>query len=307
MRQDAIMEQVFCRVNQYFLGDSETRKRGLSIRTYNVVPMGPRAGMIEFVANTESLQAALIPLHEKDDWDYLAGRTKMSEVVKESVGRRVEVLEEIYSRVTPVMSQYFFQKFRSSAQDWFRARTNYVRSAAASSMLGYILGIGDRHCNNIMIDYKTGQLVHIDLGISFDQGKNLTVPEKVPFRLTRDMVDAMGSVGVDGPFRRCCELSLGLFREQHDNILSILNVLRYDPLYSWTVSPKKKQRRSSSGSDLSETKLEESNVTADMCLNGVEQKLSVRLSTEAVVRELIGEATSVENLAVIFHGWTPFF
>ncbi|CAG80568.1 YALI0D03888p [Yarrowia lipolytica CLIB122] len=307
MRQDAIMEQVFCRVNQYFLGDPETRKRGLSIRTYNVVPMGPRAGMIEFVANTESLQAALVPLHEKDDWDYLTGRTKMSAVAKESNSRRVEVLEEIYTHVTPVMSQYFFQNFRSSAQAWFKARTNYVRSAAASSMLGYILGIGDRHCNNIMIDYKTGQLVHIDLGISFDQGKNLTVPEKVPFRLTRDMVDAMGSVGVDGPFRRCCELSLGLFREQQDNILSILNVLRYDPLYSWTMSPKKKQTRSSSGSDLSDIKLEESNVTADMCLSGVKGKLAVRLSTEAVVRELIGEAVSVENLAVIFHGWTPFY
>ncbi|KAG5361223.1 Serine/threonine-protein kinase TEL1 [Yarrowia sp. C11] len=312
MRQDAIMEQVFCRVNQYFLSDPETRKRGLSIRTYNVVPMGPRAGMIEFVANTESLQAALVPLHENDDWDYLKGRNKMSAVAKESNSRRVEMLEEIYRHITPSMSQYFFQNFRSSAQAWFRARTNYVRSAAASSMLGYILGIGDRHCNNIMIDYRTGQLVHIDLGISFDQGKNLAVPEKVPFRLTRDMVDAMGSVGVEGPFRRCCELSLGLFRDQQDNIMSILNVLRYDPLYSWTMSPKKKQRASSSASDLSETKTEgtkaeETNVTAEMCLNGVEAKLSVKLSTEAVVRELIAEAVSVENLAVIFHGWTPFY
>ncbi|KAG5354566.1 Serine/threonine-protein kinase TEL1 [Yarrowia sp. B02] len=293
MRQDAIMEQVFTRVNQYFLGDPETRKRGLSIRTYNVVPMGPRAGMIEFVAHTESLQAALVPLHEEDELDYLSGRSRMSAVAKESVGRRIEVLEEIYSLIHPVMSRYFFEKFRSSAQSWFRARTNYVRSAAASSMLGYILGIGDRHCNNIMIDYKTGQLVHIDLGISFDQGKNLTVPEKVPFRLTRDMVDAMGSVGVDGPFRRCCELSLELFRQQHENILSILNVLTYDPLYSWTMSPKKKRV--------------EENVTAAICLSGVEEKLSTRLSTEAVVRELISEATSVENLAVIFHGWTPFY
>lgn len=58
---------------------------------------------------------------------------------------------------------------------------------------------------------------------------------------------------------------------------------------------------------MSDIKLEESNVTADMCLSGVKGKLAVRLSTEAVVRELIGEAVSVENLAVIFHGWTPFY
>lgn len=305
MRQDAIMEQVFVRVNQYFLGDPETRKRGLSIRTYNVIPMGPRAGMIEFVANTESLQAALVPLHEHDPLDYLTARGKMSAVAKETSAVRIEVLEDIYTKVTPIMSQYFFQRFRSSAQQWFKARTNYVRSTAASSILGYILGIGDRHCNNIMIDNKTGQLVHIDLGISFDQGKNLNIPEKVPFRLTRDMVDAMGSVGVDGPFRRCCELSLELFRQQQDNIMSILNVLQYDPLYLWTISPKKKLRKNST--EVSELRMEESNVTAAICLSGVEGKLEAKLSTEAVVRELINEATSVENLAVIFHGWTPFY
>ena len=39
------------------------------------------------------------------------------------------------------------------------------------------------------------QVVHIDLGIAFEQGRFLNTPELVPFRLTRDVVDGMGAAG----------------------------------------------------------------------------------------------------------------
>jgi len=38
-------------------------------------------------------------------------------------------------------------------------------------------------------------VVHIDLGIAFEQGRFLNTPELVPFRLTRDIVDGMGATG----------------------------------------------------------------------------------------------------------------
>ena len=68
--------------------------------------------------------------------------------------------------------------------------------------VGYIVGLGDRHVQNILIDCKTAELVHIDLGVAFEQGKILPTPETVPFRLTRDIVDGMGVSGVNGVFRR---------------------------------------------------------------------------------------------------------
>lgn len=49
-------------------------------------------------------------------------------------------------------------------------------------MVGYMLGIGDRHFKNILIDNKTGELVHIDFGIAFEMGKILPYPELIPFR-----------------------------------------------------------------------------------------------------------------------------
>ena len=36
-------------------------------------------------------------------------------------------------------------------------------------MIGHVLGLGDRHGQNILLDKKTGEVVHIDLGIAFEQ------------------------------------------------------------------------------------------------------------------------------------------
>ena len=56
MRQDAVMEQVFEVCNQVLRRDRETRKRDLKIRSYKVVPLAERAGMIEYVEDTQPLK-----------------------------------------------------------------------------------------------------------------------------------------------------------------------------------------------------------------------------------------------------------
>lgn len=48
-------------------------------------------------------------------------------------------------------------------------RLKYSRSVAVTSIVGHILGLGDRHLSNILIDTATGEVVHIDLGIAFEQ------------------------------------------------------------------------------------------------------------------------------------------
>lgn len=61
---------------------------------------------------------------------------------------------------------------------------------------GYIIGLGDRHLNNILIDSRSAEVVHIDLGVAFEQGRFLNTPELVPFRLTQNLVDGMGVTGI---------------------------------------------------------------------------------------------------------------
>ena len=52
-------------------------------------------------------------------------------------------------------------------------------------MVGHIVGLGDRHGENILFDSTTGDSVHVDFSCLFDKGLSLEKPEVVPFRLTQ--------------------------------------------------------------------------------------------------------------------------
>ena len=46
---------------------------------------------------------------------------------------------------------------------------SYSRTAAVMSMVGYILGLGDRHGENILLDSTNGDLVHVDFDCLFNK------------------------------------------------------------------------------------------------------------------------------------------
>lgn len=74
-------------------------------------------------------------------------------------------------------------------------------------MVGHIVGLGDRHGENILLDKSTGECVHVDFDCLFDKGLTLQRPEIVPFRLTHNMLDGMGLSGYEGMFRKVAEVS----------------------------------------------------------------------------------------------------
>lgn len=79
-------------------------------------------------------------------------------------------------------------------------------------MLGHVVGLGDRHCQNILLDKKSDELIQIDLNMIFELGKTSRVPERVPFRLMRDIVDGMGPAGTEGGFSKASEEAMRLLR-----------------------------------------------------------------------------------------------
>ena len=282
-----------------------------------MLPLTTNAGIIEFVPNTIPLHDYLMPAHQKHfpkDWKPNACRQVIGEAQSKSAEVRLRTYRQATEHFHPVL-RYFFMERYDDPDEWFAKRLAYCRSTAAISILGHVLGLGDRHGHNILLDEKTGEVVHIDLGVAFEQGRVLPVPEVVPFRLTRDIVDAMGITKTEGVFRRCCEFTLDALRKESYTIRTVLDVLRYDPLYSWTVSPlriKKMQEQSneapqpSSGdmTAVASSKSKQSNEPneADRALTVVAKKLSQTLSVTATVNELIQQATDERNLAVLYCG-----
>jgi ataxia telangiectasia mutated family protein len=316
------MEQVFEQVSELLKANRSTRQRNLSIRTYKVLPLTSIAGVIEFVDNTTPLHEYLMPAHERYYPKDLKGnqcRKEIGDVQSQPVAERIKRFRSVTDRFHPVMRYFFTEKF-SDPDEWFVRRLAYTRSTAAISILGHVLGLGDRHGHNILLDAKSGEVVHIDLGVAFEMGRVLPVPELVPFRLTRDIVDGMGITKTEGVFRRCCEFTLEALRKEAHNIMTILDVLRYDPLYSWSISPvrlaKLQEGQSAAHVDddgpVSKRDKEKPNANepgeADRALTVVNKKLSKTLSVTATVNDLINQASDEKNLAVLYSGtfYNPF-
>ncbi|KAF4551272.1 Serine/threonine-protein kinase tel1-like protein [Elsinoe fawcettii] len=308
LRQDAIMEQVFSSVSSMLRNHTDTRRRNLHIRTYVVLPLTHTSGIIEFVPNSLPLHDFVVPAHQRyhpTDMHPDQARSAIKKVQESNRETRIKTYQNVTSKYSPVLRHFFFERFETP-QVWFEKRTAYARSTAAISILGHVLGLGDRHCHNILLDELSGEVIHIDLGVAFEMGRVLPVPEVVPFRLTRDIVDGFGIAGVEGVFRRCCEFTLQALREEKSGIMTLLNVLRYDPLYSWTVSPLRAKRMMDEKQDAVEGKKEEGPAEAERALAVVEKKLGRALSVKATVAELIQVAGDERNLAVLFAGWAAY-
>lgn len=139
-----------------------------------------------------------------------------------------------------------------NSEVWLERRTNYTRSLAVMSMVGYILGLGDRHPSNIMLERYTGRIVHIDFGDCFEIAmRREKFPEKIPFRLTRMLVRAMEVSGIEGNFRTTCENTIRVMRESKESLLAIMEAFVYDPLISFRLlNPKMFKNKQKEGEEI---------------------------------------------------------
>ena len=133
------------------------------------------------------------------------------------------------------MARVLWLKSRSS-EVWLDRRTTYARSLATMSMVGYLLGLGDRHPSNLMLDRYSGKLLHIDFGDCFEASMHREkFPERVPFRLTRMLVRAMEVSGIEGNFRSTCEGVMAVLRGNKDSVMAMLEAFVHDPLINWRL------------------------------------------------------------------------
>ena len=84
-------------------------------------------------------------------------------------GKQMADLMDKVLAMFPPMLHKFFQSGWPEPAAWFNARLAFTRTAAVWSMVGHVLGLGDRHGENIMVDLVTGDCVHIDFACLFDK------------------------------------------------------------------------------------------------------------------------------------------
>jgi len=133
-----------------------------------------------------------------------------------------------------INSSYHLWLQATTSHQWWSTIQNITRSFALMSVIGYIIGLGDRHLDNVLVDLANGQVVHIDYNISFEKGKNLRIPERVPCKLTQNIISVFGVAGVEGLFRQSCEHTLRVLRKGRETLLTLLEAFVYDPLVDWT-------------------------------------------------------------------------
>lgn len=296
LRKDQRLMEFNGIINRALKRNTESSKRRLYIKTYAVTPLSEESGTIEWVEGIKPMRDILLNIYARKGIQPNYNEIKKDLDVACSSPNNAHVFEEKVLHQFPASMHEWFTETYPEPDIWFNARLRYARTAAVMSMTGHILGLGDRHGENILLEEGTGGVFHVDFNCLFDKGLTFEKPELVPFRLTHNMVDAMGAYGYEGPFRKSSELTLGLLRQEKDTLMTVLETFLYDPTTDFVGNKKK---RNTAGVPETPAEILESVATK---LKGLLRGETVPLSTEGYVDALIQEATSHFRLASMYIG-----
>ena len=234
-RKDIRMMEIATHINNVFIRGSSRATDALALQCYAVLALCDDCALIEWVDGTATIRRILdetyvvdgtgVKISEVQGWKEACDKGKIS---------KIDLFTKyIFPAAPPVLHQWFQRSFAHTLQ-WYRARSLYTQSCAVWSMCGHIVGLGDRHAENLLVSLDSGQAMHVDFACMFDKGETLRVPETVRFRLTPNVVDGFGITGTFGPFTNCCERALSVISDHKDIVEGVLETFIYDPLLEWS-------------------------------------------------------------------------
>ena len=240
LRQDERVMQLFGLVNNLLSAESLTAGRGLRIRRYAVTPLSHDAGVVGWLPSCDTLHQLIRQHRESRNVAVDIERRVMQRACPRSellpAIHQVAVFEAALAATNGRDLERVLWLRAVSPQEWLRRRTALSRSLAVMSVVGYVLGLGDRHPSNLMMDRVTGRVVHIDFGDCFEVATTREkFPEKVPFRLTRMLSNAMEVAGIEGHFRSTAERTMTVVRSHRDSLMAMLEAFVHDPLINWRL------------------------------------------------------------------------
>lgn len=185
MRQDQLVIQLFTLMDQLL------RKENLDLKLspYNVLATGPLQGMAQFIPSKTI--AAICSEHGN-----LLNYLRVSNPDEGSVGTW---------GVEPSVIDTF------------------VRSCAGYCVVTYLLGVGDRHLDNLLVA-PDGHFFHVDFGYILGRDPK---PFPPPVKVCKEMVDCMG--GPQSPhylrFKNFCFTAFTILRKSANLILNLVSLM----------------------------------------------------------------------------------
>lgn len=295
LRKDYRLIELFDLVNELFKSSNREYRPYLNITRFSVTALNEEAGLVEWVPGTHSFRSILLQYYKREGISISFRDIKTYS--KNDLNYTEYFVNEILPRFPIVFDKWMAKKYYR-AQDWLACRNVFIGSSACMSMLGYIVGLGDRHGENILIQEDTCKAVHVDFNCLFEKGKTFEVPEIVPFRLTRNMLAGFGTPSWRGLFLKCCELTLLLFRSNKDLMQTNMEAFVYDPMLDWVKDKK----------TMSEAPNEKGLQILRCILEKIDGKNGAKdfASARGQAIDLIEEAINVENLSKMYIGWSAF-
>lgn len=157
---------------------------------YHVMVTGPTSGIIEAVKNTISMH---------------------------SLKKKTQNLRDTFIALFGPSDQEPFQK----------AQENFMASLAGYSLLTWVLNVKDRHNGNILFDYKTGHIVHIDFGFMLNSSPGSVGFETSPFKFPYEYLDLLDGLNSElyMAFRSLLCSGFMVLRRAHEKIIGIIEIM----------------------------------------------------------------------------------
>ncbi|KAF9390467.1 hypothetical protein CPB97_009177 [Podila verticillata] len=273
LRLDQRIQQLFSLMNDIMAKDPQCSRQKIQIGTYKVIPMSGSLGILEWVDNTKPLRHCIEgEVVRKDLWK--KSQEKYSKFVASFKGDMmgyhnlftngtrqavVAKMDELYADFREPYLRQSIARLAASPEAFLMLRSEFAKSLAAINVCSYILGIGDRHLENFLLDMSTGCLIPIDFGHAFGSATEvLPVPELAPFRLTRQLelfLQPLGSKGLLEHPMVCIMKALQLKKEV---ILNTMDVFVKEPLLDWrkfAINQAKELKKQ--GADMDEFSIDE--------------------------------------------------
>ena len=262
LRQDERIQRLFRAMNGLLASNTESRGRGLEVRTFHVSPLSNRTGLIEFLRKTSPLlrllskpveEANVTAFVEHQRWikeratglgkrkresahvDATTHSDYLSAIGKASKDDSVAILTRLKSATTsPDALRKILFTAAGSAEAFVMMRQSFATSLASSSICGYVAGVGDRHLDNILLDISTGELVHIDFGYAFGTATHaLPIPELVPFRATPALLDVFSPLNARTWLETDMCRTMKALQDGSTLLKGVMDIFLRDPLIDW--------------------------------------------------------------------------